>query len=62
MTSDITSIRITKTAKQELQDMALEKEPMHLTIQRLIIENRQLKQMNQKNEELLEFYKDKLNE
>ena len=57
MTNDITSIRITKTVNQELQEVALEKEPMHLTIHRLIHENKQLKKINKKNEELLEFYK-----
>lgn len=54
---DITSIRITKTVKKELKEVALDKEPMHLTIHRLINENRQLKMINEKNEELLEFYK-----
>lgn len=56
---DITSIRITKTVKKELQEVALDKEPMHLTIHRLINENRQLKKMNEKNEELLELYNEK---
>jgi len=59
MTNDITSIRITKTVKHELQEVALDKEPMHLTIHRLIHENKQLKKINEKNEELLKFYKEK---
>lgn len=58
--SEITSIRITKTVKQELKEVALDKEPMHLTIQRLINENQQLKKINEKNEELLKLYKDKI--
>lgn len=57
--SDITSIRITKTVKKELQEVALDKEPMHLTIHRLINENRQLKKINKKNEELIRLYKEK---
>ena len=60
--SDITSIRITKILKQELQEVALDKEPMHLTIQRLINENQQLRKINEKNEELLKLYKDKITE
>ena len=53
--SDITSIRITKILKQELQEVALDKEPMHLTIQRLINENQQLRKINEKNLELLKI-------
>ena len=60
--SEITSIRITKTVKQELKEVALDKEPIHLTIQRLINENQQLKKINEKNEELLKLYKDKITE
>lgn len=60
--SEITSIRITKTVKQELKEVALDKEPMHLTIQRLINENQQLRKINEKNEELLKLYKDKITE
>lgn len=41
--NDVTSIRIPRSVKAELQDLALEKEPMHLTIQRLIKENDAMK-------------------
>lgn len=38
--TDVTSIRIPKSVKAELQDVALEKEPLHVTIQRLIQQNK----------------------
>lgn len=44
--SDITSIRIPKSVKAELKKVALEKEPMHVTIQRLIRENADLRMAN----------------
>lgn len=56
---EITSIRIPKSVKAELQSMALDKEPMHLTIQRLIQENRYLKQSNERADELIALYKEK---
>ena len=43
---DITSIRIPKSVKEDLKELALEKEPMHVTIQRLIKENWELKMAN----------------
>lgn len=44
--TDITSIRIPKSVKDELKGVALEKEPMHVTIQRLIRENADLRMAN----------------
>lgn len=44
--NDITSIRIPKSVKDELKKVALEKEPMHVTIQRLIRENLDLRMAN----------------
>lgn len=44
--NEITSMRIPKSVKAELKKMALEREPMHVTIQRLIKENLELKKMN----------------
>ena len=55
--NDVTSIRIPKSVKAELQSVALEKEPMHLTIQRLIQENKQLKKSNERADELIAIYK-----
>lgn len=55
--SDITTIRIPKSVKDELKKLALEKEPMHVTIQRLIKENFELKTVNnmlQSNIKLME--------
>lgn len=46
MASDITSIRVPKSVKDELKKVALDKEPMHLTIQRLIKENFELRMVN----------------
>ena len=44
--SDVTTIRVTKSVKDELKKVALEKEPMHVTIQRLIKENTELRMVN----------------
>ena len=44
--TEITTIRIPKSVKAELKKMALEKEPMHVTIQRLIKENFELRTVN----------------
>lgn len=55
--SEITTIRIPRSLKDELKDMALPKEPMHLTIQRLISENQQLKKADERNDALIEMYK-----
>ena len=57
--SDITTIRIPKSVKDELNGVATEKEPYHATISRLISENQQLKQVNERNDELLNLYRDK---
>ena len=57
--SEITTIRVSKTVKDELKDVALEKESMHLTIQRLINENKQLKKTNKQNEDYIEILRDK---
>lgn len=57
--SDITSIRIPKSVKDELKDVAIEKEPYHVTIQRLIQENHYLKQSNERADELIALYKEK---
>ena len=46
--SDITSIRIPKSVKLELGKVALDKESYHITIQRLIKENQQLKKSNER--------------
>ncbi|MBE6500742.1 MAG: hypothetical protein E7Z73_07010 [Methanobrevibacter millerae] len=55
--SDITSIRIPKSVKLELGKVALDKESYHITIQRLIKENQQLKKSNERSDELIELYK-----
>lgn len=58
--SDITTIRIPKSVKAELKKLALEKEPMHVTIQRIIKENWELKMVNnmlQSNINLMEQQK-----
>lgn len=55
--NEITTIRISKSIKDELKDVGLPQEPMGLTIQRLIKENQDLKKSNEKNDELLELYK-----
>lgn len=60
MENDITSLRIPKNVKEELKELSLNKEPLHLTIQRLIEENRHLKKINEKNEELIDLYKEKI--
>lgn len=55
--SDITTIRVPKSVKEALKEVALEKEPMHLTIQRVIKENEHLEKSNAKNDELIEQYR-----
>lgn len=55
--TDITSIRVPKSVKEALKEVALEKEPMHLTIQRIIKENENLEKANAKNDELIEQYR-----
>lgn len=57
--SGVTSFRLPTNVRDELKSVALPKEPMHLTIQRLISENQQLKQANERNDELLNLYRDK---
>lgn len=44
MNDGITTIRIPKSVKAELDGVAYEKEPYHATISRLIKENQELKQ------------------
>lgn len=44
MNDGITSIRIPKSVKDALNDVANDKEPYHATISRLIKENQELKQ------------------
>lgn len=51
--SDITSIRIPKSVKAELEDVAFEKEPMHVTIQRLIRDNKHLKKENERYDNII---------
>ena len=58
MASDITSIRVPKSVKDELKSVALEKEPYHATIQRLIRENKQLKQSNEQSNVLMDMMQD----
>lgn len=60
--SDISSIRIPKSVKDELKDVALEKEPMHLTIQRLIRENKHLKKENDIYDRLFKTMLNKMDE
>ena len=58
--SDITTIRIPKSVKDELKDVANDKEPYHATISRLIKENTELKMVNnmlQSNIDLMEQQK-----
>ena len=55
--TDITSIRIPKSVKDELNKVANDKEPYHATISRLIKENSELKMINnmlQSNIDLME--------
>ncbi len=68
--TEITTIRIPKSVKDALSDVATEREPYHATISRLISENKQLKQINDNYAEMIEMYKqqervaftDKINE
>ena len=46
MNDGITTIRIPKSVKDELKDVANDKEPYHATISRLIAENQELKKSN----------------
>lgn len=55
--NDITSIRIPKSVKADLKEVALEKEPYHATIQRLMNENQQLKKANANSEYLIDLMK-----
>lgn len=57
--SDITSIRIPKSVKDALKDVATEKEPYHATISRLISENQQLKQVNENYVKMINMYQKK---
>ena len=57
--SDITTIRIPKSVKDELNGVATEKEPYHATISRLISENKQLKKTNKYNEDYIEILRDR---
>jgi len=56
--NDITSIRVPKSVKEELGKVALAKESYHVTIQRLIQENQQLKKANERSDELISLYKE----
>ena len=56
--SDITSIRIPKSVKHELSKVALDKESYHITIQRLIKENHQLRKTNERCDDLINLYKE----
>ena len=60
--SEITSIRIPKSVKDELDDVALEKESYHVTIQRLIRENKHLKKENKRYDVLFKTMLDKIDE
>ena len=60
--SEITSIRIPKSVKDELDDVALEKESYHVTIQRLIRENKHLKKENERYDVLFKTMMDKIDE
>lgn len=53
--NSITTIRIPKSVKDELDKVSTEKEPYHATISRLISENKQLKKANERNDELNEM-------
>ena len=56
--NEITTIRVPKSVKDALNDMATEKEPYHATISRLINENKQFKKTNKQNEDYIEMLKD----
>ena len=56
---NITTIRVPKSVKDELQKVALPKESMHLTIQRILNEKQQLVSINEKNEDIIRLYKEK---
>lgn len=60
--SEITSIRIPKSVKDELDKVALEKESYHVTIQRLIRENKHLKKENERYDVLFKTMMDKIDE
>lgn len=53
--TDITSIRVPKSVKEALKEVALEKEPMHVTIQRLIRENKDFRMANQMLENNIKY-------
>ena len=57
--NEITTIRISKTIKKELQNVALPQEPMGLTIQRLISENKQLKETNENYSKMINMFQQK---
>lgn len=62
MANDTTSIRIPKTVRDELKEVALPQESIHATISRIIKENFELKTMNkllQSNIKLIEQQKDR---
>lgn len=52
-----TSIRISKAVRDEIKEVALPKESIQLTIQRLIAENKQLKKADERNDELIKMYR-----
>ncbi len=58
--SEITTIRVPKSVKDELDDVSLEKESYHVTIQRLIRENKQLKQTNERYNSLIKIITEKI--
>ena len=60
--SEITSIRIPKSVKDELDKVALEKESYHVTIQRLIRENKHLKKENERYDVMFKSIFDTLDE
>ena len=57
--NNVTSIRIPRSVKDALNDVATEKEPYHATISRLISENQQLKKQNKHNEDYIEMLRDR---
>lgn len=47
---EITSIRVPKTLQKELKEIALDGEPYHITIKRILTENQNLKKQNETND------------
>lgn len=60
--NDMASIRVPKSVKDGLKKIALEKESYHVTIQRLIRENKHLKKENKRYDVLFKTMLDKIDE